>query len=358
MQPAPRIGRLVSGARDLISDVAGVSVGHCTLAEGPLQTGVTVVRPHAGDPYRDRVPAAAVVINGFGKSVGLMQLAELGVLETPIALTNTFAVGAVAQAQVQACVAGNPGCGRRLPSVNPLVFECNDGTLNDMQAMAIGQAHYRDAFDAAAADFAQGAVGAGRGMSCFGAKGGIGSASRVAAGFTVGALVLANFGRPEQLILAGRPLGARLVEALAAAGQRGAQTAAGEPSIRDEPEKGSIIMLLATDAPLDARQLRRLALRAGAGLARTGSVFGHGSGDVALAFSTACTLPQDPARPMPAVALLHDARLDPLFQAAADATEQAIVHALWHAQTVVGRDGACRRALRELLPLDPGPARG
>lgn len=335
MSQAPRIGTLPSGPLDLISDVAGVTVGHCTLAEGALQTGVTVVKPHAGDPYRDRVPAAAVVLNGFGKSIGLVQLEELGVLETPIALTNTYAVGALAQAQIRACVATNPQSGRRLSTVNPLVFECNDGQLNDIQALALGEAHYEQALQAAAPAFAQGAVGAGRGMSSFGLKGGIGSASRRAGGYTVGALVLSNFGRPEQLTLAGRSLGAALSARLAAPG--------------NEPEKGSIIMLLATDAPLDARQLRRLALRAGAGLARTGSVFGHGSGDIALAFSTAYTWPQDPLRPMPAVTLLHDAKLDPLFQAAADATEQAIVQALWQAETVTGRDGLCRRALRDVF---------
>ncbi|HEX2012161.1 MAG TPA: P1 family peptidase [Roseateles sp.] len=334
MTQAPRIGSLPSGPLDLISDVAGVTVGHCTLAEGPLQTGVTVLKPHGGDPYRDRVPAAAMVLNGFGKSIGLVQVDELGVLETPIALSNTFAVGALAQAQIRHCVAANPQSGRRLPTVNPLVFECNDGYLNDIQALAVGEAHYQLALDAAAADFAQGSVGAGRGMSSFGLKGGIGSASRVAGGYTVGALVLSNFGRPEQFTWAGRPLGAALATRLAEAA---------------EPEKGSIIMLLASDAPLDSRQLRRLALRAGAGLARTGSVFGHGSGDIALAFSTAYTVPQDPVRAMPALALLHDARLDALFQAAADATEQAIVNALWHATSVTGRDGHRRQALTELL---------
>jgi D-aminopeptidase len=331
----PRIGRLPAGSRDLISDVAGVSVGHATLAEGALQTGVTVVRPHAGDPFRDRVPAAAMVLNGFGKSTGLVQVEELGVLETPIALTNTFAVGAIAQAQIRHCVAANPQSGRALATVNPLVFECNDGFLNDIQALVLGDAHYREALDAAAADFVLGSVGAGRGMSSFGLKGGIGSASRRAGAHTVGALVLSNYGRPEQLVWDGQPLGAALAARLAQ-----------EPA----PEMGSIIMLLATDAPLDARQLRRLALRGGAGLARTGSVFGHGSGDLALAFSTAYTLPQDPQQPMPAVALLHDALLDPLFQAAADATEQAIVKALWHADPVTGRDGHARTALRALLP--------
>lgn len=333
----PHIGGLPRGPRNAISDVAGVSVGHCTLDQGPVQTGVTVVRPHAGDPFRDRVPAAVAVINGFGKSVGLMQVEELGVLESPIALTNSFSVGAVAQAQVNQCVAANAQTGRRLPTVNPLVFECNDGYLNDIQLMAVSERHYLQAFAAAGAEVEEGSVGAGRGMSSFGVKGGIGTASRLCGGHTVGALVLANYGKPSQLRLAGRDMGA-VLERIAF------------DEDPDAPERGSIIMLLATDAPLDARQLRRLALRAGAGLARTGSVFGHGSGDIALAFSTAYTLPQDPAQPMPAVAMLHDARLDPLFQAAADSTEQAIDHALCLATQVIGRDGHQRCALGELLP--------
>lgn len=341
MVPVPRIGQLPSGARDAITDVAGVTVGHATLDDGAVQTGVTVVRPHAGDPYLQRVPAGFAVLNGFGKSVGLVQVEELGVLETPIALTNTFAVPAVAAAQIRHCLAANPECGRTLPTVNPLVFECNDGYLNDIRRMAVSEADYLDAWARASVDVAQGAVGAGRGMSSFGLKGGVGSASRrVAIGdgaFTVGALVLSNYGRPEQLTVAGDAWGPRL------AAPRDARDAG--------PEKGSIIMLLATDAPLDARQLRRLALRAGAGLARTGSVFGHGSGDIALAFSTAYTVPQRADASMPAVALLHDALLDPLFQAVADSTEQAILHALWRAETVTGRDGHVRRALCDVRPL-------
>jgi D-aminopeptidase len=257
------------------------------------------------------------------------------VLETPIALTNTFSVAAVAQAQIRACIAANPETGRRLPTVNPLVFECNDGYLNDIQRLAITGSHYLQALAAADAVFEQGSVGAGRGMSSFGLKGGVGSASRRAGVHTVGALVLANYGRPDQLTVAGRLLGDL------------------QASAESSPEKGSIIMLLATDAPLDARQLRRLALRAGAGLARSGSVFGHGSGDIALAFSTAYTLPQDPLRSMPAVALLHDARLDELFQAAADSTEQAILHALFRAEAVTGRAGHHRAALSDLLKTRP-----
>ncbi|HTJ98904.1 MAG TPA: P1 family peptidase [Bordetella sp.] len=356
----PRIGRLASGPFDSICDVAGVTVGHATLARGATQTGVTVVRPHGGDIYRDKVPAAATVLNGFGKSVGLVQVDELGVLETPIALTNTFSVGTVANAQIHQAVAANPEIGRTLPTVNPLVFECNDGYLNDIQAMAVTEADYMaahaeaDANANAGLQCAQGAVGAGRGMSCFGFKGGIGSASRLAPAkdgrsWTVGALVLANFGRQPLLTVAGRPFG-RWLE----------QTPGDSREADSSPEKGSIILLLATDAPLDARQLRRLSLRAGAGLARTGSVFGHGSGDIALAFSTAYTVPHLADRPMPAVAMLHETRIDPLFEAAAEAIEQAILHALWHAESVTGRDGHERLAIRDAIPawrqwLDGGP---
>jgi len=334
MSGAPIVGNLPAGPRNAITDVAGVSVGHCTLAAGACQTGVTVIRPHAGNVYVDKVPAAATVFNGFGKSIGLVQVEELGVLETPLALTNTFCVGALAQAQIGAAIAANPEIGRKWPTVNPLVFECNDGFLNDIQAMAVQAHHYDAALAAAGADVPQGAVGAGRGMSSFGVKGGIGTASRVAGGHTVGALVLSNFGTPESLILAGRALGPALDARLK------------QPA---EPEKGSIIIIVATDAPLDARQLRRLSMRAGTGLARTGSVYGHGSGDIALAFTTAYTVPHAADVPMPAVPMLHESKLDPLFRAAADSVEQAIVHALWHAETVEGRDGHTRRALRAVL---------
>lgn len=339
----PHIGRLPSGPRNAITDVPGVTVGHCTLTDNAVQTGVTVIRPHGGDLFRDRVPGAAAVINGFGKSVGLVQLDELGVIETPIALTNTFSVAAVAAAQIRQCVAANAECGRALATVNPLVFECNDGYLNDIQRMLVGDVHYLAACQAAAEDFAQGAVGAGRGMSCCGLKGGIGSASRrvrVAGGsHTVGTLVLANYGELNALRIGGRalsePLWARM---------------GGDRTAQDGPDKGSIILIAATDAPLDTRQLRRLALRAGAGLARTGSVFGHGSGDIALAFSTAYTLPLEPHRPMPAVAMLHESQLDPLFHAVADGIEQSILHALWAAEAVTGRSGHRREALSALLP--------
>ena len=340
MDNAPHVGTLASGPTGTIADVGAVRVGHCMLDAGEVQTGVTVVMPHAGDPFREKVPAAVSVLNGFGKSIGLMQLEELGVLETPIALTNTFGVGALAQAQIRAAVAANPQIGRGLPTVNPLVFECNDGYLNDIQAQAITEAHYRAACDAANTEFARGSVGAGRGMSSFDLKGGIGTASRMvqAAGaqYTVGALVLANFGRLPMLTIGGVPVGRELA---ASAANRAAP----------EPEKGSIIMLIAVDAPLDARQLRRVSMRAAAGLARTGSVYGHGSGDIALAFSTAYTMAHD-ATTHALPPLLADSQLDPLFQAGADCVEQAILDALWSASTVRGREGHERLALREAAP--------
>ena len=342
MLTLPHIGRLPSGPLNAISDVAGVTVGHATLAQGAIQTGVTVIRPHGGDPFRDKLPAAATVFNGFGKSIGLLQVQELGVLETPIALTNTLSVGAVATAQIRSAISSNPEIGRSDPTINPLVFECYDGYLNDIQAIAVTAEHYQQALDSAAAEFAQGAVGAGRGMSSFDLKGGIGSASRyVKIGgkqYCVGALVLSNFGKLPALTLAGQPLGQQLGPQLLAL-----QQAAGET-----PEMGSIIMIIATDAPLDARQLGRLATRCGIGLGRTGSIYGHGSGDLALAFSTAQTVPYRPQEALRQSACLHDSLLDPLFEAVADSTEQAIVNALFAAETVSGRDGHQRLSLSEL----------
>jgi D-aminopeptidase len=176
---APHIGVLQSGPLGTLADVAGVTVGHCTLDQDALQTGVTVIRPHHGDPFVEKVPAAASVVNGFGKSIGLVQVEELGTLETPIALTNTFGVASVAQAQIRAALRANPRIGREWSTVNPLVFECNDGYLNDIQSLAVTEQHFNEAFDNASTQVASGALGAGRGMSCFDLKGGIGNASRV-----------------------------------------------------------------------------------------------------------------------------------------------------------------------------------
>jgi D-aminopeptidase len=333
--PRPRIGGLPPGPANAISDVPGVTVGHRTLADGAIQTGVTAIRFHAGDHFRDRPQAAGVVLNGFGKSVGLMQVEELGQIETPVLLTNTLSVGVAATALTRRAIAENPQIGRRVSTVNPVVLECNDGFLNDIQALRVTEADALAALDSCASSFARGAVGAGRGMSAYGLKGGIGTASRSfaldGAPARLGALVLANFGRLPDLTIDGDPAGRRLAAAASGAGAA--------------PERGSVIVVLATDAPLCPRQLRRVAMRAVVGLVRTGSYLGHGSGDIALAVSTAQTLRQDERRDVVALRMLNESRIDLLFRAAAEATEDAVLDALYAAEEVVGRDGHRRAAL-------------
>ncbi len=326
-------GRLTPGARNLITDVPGVRVGHVTLAEGDLRTGVTAILPHDGDVFRDKPVAAADVLNGFGKSVGLMQIEELGQLETPVLLTNTLSVGPCATALIRRAVSANPDIGRRTSTVNPVVGECNDGHLNDIQAMAITEAHAYAALDAAAADFAVGAVGAGAGMSCFGFKGGIGSASRRirldGAVHHLGVLVLANFGRAGDLRLPdGRRIG---------------------PDAAASPERGSVIIVMATDVPLDHRQLRRVIRRGGAGLAWAGSFWGNGSGDLAIGFTTANRIAHGEKSDIVNHRMLNENRIDRLFEAAAEATYEAVLDALAAAPTTIGRDGHGRIGLRDVL---------
>ena len=318
--------RSACGPTNRISDVAGVRVGHVTLAEGELQTGVTAIVPPGDNLYLTPLPCGAEVLNGFAKPVGLTQVEELGVLHTPILLSNTLAVGTLFTALVRDAIRRNPELGRTLPTVNPLALECNDGWLNDIQALAISEAMAQEALHTAAAHFSRGSVGAGRGMSCFNLKGGLGTASRVIPSLnaTLGVLVLANFGALSALTLAGVRLGEVIATLLA-----------GEAPQRDA---GSVIIVMATDAPLDARQLKRIAKRAGAGLGRLGSYWGHGSGDIAVAFSTQ-PLPQPP----------QDAMLEPLLAAAADATEQAVLDALLSAEPVTGFRGHHRPSLTQIL---------
>ena len=239
------IGRGTPGHRNLITDVPGVTVGHATIRDGgSVNTGVTAVLPHGGNLFRDKVLAASAVINGFGKTIGLMQVEELGTIETPILLTNTLSVGTAATALVKYMLAQNEDIGRTTGTVNPLVCECNDGFLNDIRGLHVREEHIFQAIYAAEADFDEGAVGAGTGMCCLGFKGGIGSASRVVTlegrSYVIGALVLSNFGGPGRLMIDGRQVGRELQAR--SAGER---------------DKGSIIMLLATDIPLSERQLKR-----------------------------------------------------------------------------------------------------
>ncbi|UEM02479.1 P1 family peptidase [Skermanella rosea] len=329
-------GTLPAGALNAITDVPGVRVGHLTRTDGDLRTGVTAVLPHGGNLYRDKVPAAADVINGFGKSAGLIQVEELGSVETPILLTNTFAVGTGFNALVRHAIRGNPDIGRETATVNPVVCECNDGYLSDIQAMALTEADTLEAVAAALeGPVAQGSVGAGTGMSAFGFKGGIGTASRRLAldgeGFHLGVLALANFGRAGDLVL---PDGRRPVP----------------PDVRGpRGERGSVILLMATDIPLESRQLRRVARRGGAGLARLGAYWGHGSGDIALAFTTARRIRHDQARDIVETACLNENRIDRLFRAAAEATQEAVLNALCASPAMTGRDGHGRPSLADWL---------
>ncbi|MBV9250937.1 MAG: P1 family peptidase [Acetobacteraceae bacterium] len=326
-------GSLPAGERNTIADVPGVLAGHTTLVDGDVRTGVTAILPHDGDLFADKLVAAAHVLNGFGKSIGLVQVNELGALETPVLLTNTFAVSACANALVRRAVAANPEIGRRSPTVNPVVMECNDGFLSDLQAMAVTEADAEAAIEAASEEFEVGAVGAGTGMSCFGLKGGIGSASRRlrldGRAYHLGALVLANFGRAGDLRL---PDGRRI-----------------NPDETLGAEAGSCIVILATDVPLEHRQLLRIARRAGVGLAWCGSFWGSGSGDITLAFTTANRVPQQPDSDMLPQRVLVEGRIDRLFQAAAEATQEAVLDALAAAETAVGRHGHRRVGLAELL---------
>ncbi|RME59780.1 MAG: S58 family peptidase, partial [Caldilineae bacterium] len=306
-----------------------------------------VVLPHSGNLFREKVPAAVHTVNGFGKACGFEEIRELGHLESPIALTGTLNVWRVADALATDAVRQNPEIAISTSSVNVVVGECNDGYLNDLQGRHVGQAEVDAALHAArtsppGAPVEEGCVGGGVGTSCFGWKGGIGTASRVipedAGGWTVAALVQSNFGRPEQLIFAGRPVGQWL---------RPPRPESETGSVQEDDEKGSIMMVLATDAPLDSRQLRRLCVRAAAGIARTGSHIGHGSGDFVIAFSTARRIRHWPA------ALVEDAPVladEPkamywLFPAVVEAVEEAVLNSLCTAHTIVGRDGHVRHAL-------------
>lgn len=334
-------GDLPPGKTNGITDVPGVLVGHATLRRGDINTGVTAILPHGGNLFRRKVVAASHVINGFGKTTGLVQVDELGTIETPILLTNTLSVAACSAALILDALTRNPDIGRTTSTVNPVVGECNDGPLNDIQAMAVTEDHALSALATAhGGPVEQGSIGAGTGMTCFGFKGGIGSASRrlgiAGKDFYLGALVLTNFGRAGDLIL---PDGRRPSPA-------GAESEA--------TEKGSVIVVLATDVPLEHRQLARVARRGGAGLARLGSFWGHGSGDITLAFSTANPVDHDEEQDIVSQRVLSESRIDLLFQAAAEATQDAVLNSMLAADRFVGRGGAMRLSLADCLAEAPG----
>jgi len=330
------VGRYQPGPLNAITDVAGVKVGQVTLnrgeglltpGQGPVRTGVTVIVPR-DDVWHRKVPAGAFVLNGTGEMTGLAWVAESGFLEYPIALTSTLNVPRVSNGVISWMIQRYPEIGITDDTLTPVVAECDDSRLNDSQGRHVSEQDVMAALDGASAGpVAEGAVGAGTGMIAYGFKGGIGTSSRrlppEEGGYTVGVLVNANHGRREELVVAGVPVG-RLY---------------GNDEHTAPGAEGSIIVIIATDAPLDSRQLGRLAKRAALGLARTGSTARHGSGDFMLAFSTANVIPHYPQDRTFTMTHLSDTHINPLLSATVEATEEAILNALTMAHTTVGRDG-------------------
>ena len=333
-----QVGTMKKGPLNKISDVPGVLVGHCTVDSADHQRGVTVVLPGPENPFLYKPVAASFVLNGFGKTLGLVQIDELGTLETPIALTNTLNVGKVHDALVEYMLGRCAKDKTPVYSINPVVCECNDAGLNDIRTRVIGEREVFAAIEDARADFAEGAVGAGRGTVCHSLKGGIGSASRQfeldGQTYTIGVLVQSNHGRLEDLVVEGRPVGQQLKERL-----------------ESEPvDKGSIIMIVATDLPVSDRQLKRIIKRCSVGLARLGSYIGHGSGEIMVGFTTANRIAQKEKAGIVSQKILNEGKIDLAFRAVGEATEEAVLNSLAAACTVTGWKGKKKAALRDFFP--------
>ena len=338
-------GKLSRGPHNLITDVAGVRVGHATIHEGNNHTGVTVILPSEGAPdrssnvFKDKLVAASYVHNGYGKTLGTVQIQELGTLETPIALTNTLNVGLVHDALVgytlEKCAADGTPC----RSVNAVVGECNDSSLNDIGNRVVTAEHVKAAIETASVEFEEGCVGAGTSTLCYGFKGGIGSASRVIEigdrQYTIGVLVQSNYGSTKDFVVNGRSVGEEVIAML----KEGKRPEAEKDGffVPAQVDKGSIMTVIATDLPVTSRQLERIARRAGAGLARTGSFIGHGSGEIMLAFSTANVIRDE--EPFMDVKAVREDLLDLAFRAVAEATNEAVLSSMLHAKTAYGLNG-------------------
>lgn len=330
------IGRLPVGIKNCITDVDGVKVGHVTL-DNPLQggeyaaTGVTAILPHGDNLFKNKVVGASYVLNGFGKTTGLVQVDELGLIESPIMLTNTFGVPAVMQGTLQYMLEENPEIGDATGTINLVVGECNDSRLNSIRELPVQPNHAVASIKEASTDASpEGAIGAGKGMICFGYKGGIGSSSRIVEDcdsgetYTIGCLVLSNFGRKEDFQIDRYKL----------------DDNHNVPTY-PKPADGSIMIVLATDAPLGSRQLKRVAKRCGIGLGRTGSHFSNGSGDIVIAFSTAQKVPHFTANTVETRQQMREDHpiMNDLFLGAAEVTEEAILNSLSQAVDTTGRMG-------------------
>ena len=334
------IRKYACGPYNQITDVRGVSVGHVTIdnPEQDVHTGVTAILPHQGNLFQEKVMAGVSVINGFGKSAGLVQVEELGTIESPIIMTNTLSVGTGLTASVKYMLARNEDIGVKTGTVNCVVTECNDGALSDIRGLHVTEQDVLEALTNAElageekAGFEEGAVGAGRGMKCMGLKGGIGSASRIipcdGKDYNLGALVLSNFGNKGNLRIDGELIGM---------GREYAE------------ERGSVIILLATNIPLSERQLKRVAKRAAVGLARVGSYLGNGSGDIAIAFTTANKIPHYSRSDILDMKMFNDSAIDKIFEATAEVVEEAVISSLWYADGMTGIRGKEVKGLKEIL---------
>lgn len=347
------MGDFPTGWRNAITDVEGVRVGHSTVifgegklnpGFGPARTGVTAILPHEGNIFKEKLLASCFVGNGFGKSAGLMQIQELGTIETPIILTNTLSVGIASDALIEYMLSFNEDIGITTGTVNPVVMECNDGYLNDIRGRHIKKENVFEALNNAREEFETGSVGAGTGMICHGFKGGIGTSSRRIEIdgniFTIGALLLTNYGRMEDLTFKGKNVGMLLKQKLKDKEKINHCKKEEKNGIPKDKDDGSCIIIIATDVPLDSLMLTRIAKRSLLGLARTGSFMGNGSGDIAVAFSTANRIKHYGENFVKMNVLSpHSDRIDVVFQATVEAVEEAVWDSLFTAEKVIGRDG-------------------
>ncbi len=321
------IGDLPVGHFNHICDVPGVLVGHYSVHSNTHHTGVTAILPHDGNLFRDKVKAGSHVFNGFGKSIGIMQIEELGMIETPILLTNTLNVGKVSDSLITYMLQDNKEIGVTTGTINPLVLECNDGRLNHIQERILSDEAVVTAINTAKQDVQQGSIGAGSGMICHGLKGGIGSSSREIIfdnqKYHVGVLVNTNFGasNSKSLLFKGRAIGENIYN---------------RNKTKNEDDKGSIIVVIATDIPLESRQLNRVSKRAALGIARTGSFAGNGSGDIMIAFSTANRSQHFANSCIEKYEMLRDDSLEKVFKAVVYATEEAILNSMLYSPSTTG----------------------
>ncbi len=337
-----KIGNLSTGKLNNICDVNGVMVGHKTIRRGNNNTGLTVVMPHQENIFKSKVQAASFVMNGYGKTIGLIQVDEMGTIETPIILTNTLNVGKVCDGLISYMLENNPEIGVSTGTINPIICECNDSHLNDIRNRVLSEKDVIEAIENVSSDFGQGSVGAGTGMICHGLKGGIGSSSRLFTidnkEYTLGVLVNSNFGQDDssELIINGKYIGREISKIR---------------KDKTNENKGSIIVIIASDLEVDNRQLKRIAKRAVVGIGKTGSLIGNGSGDIIISFTTANQVNHFERDTFSKVTYINDEHLNMVFKATIEATEEAIINSLINSETMIGKDNRKCLSINEFASL-------